>query len=66
MSNRPAVVSRTGYTGEDGFELIVGKGSARLVWEALMEAGKPGGIQACGLGGARHAPARGGDAALRP
>jgi aminomethyltransferase len=50
LKNRPAVVSRTGYTGEDGFELIVGKGSAVLVWEALMESGKPYAIQACGLG----------------
>jgi aminomethyltransferase len=50
LSKLPAVVSRTGYTGEDGFELIVGKGGARELWEALMESGTPHGIQACGLG----------------
>jgi aminomethyltransferase len=50
LKKLPAVVSRTGYTGEDGFELIVGKGGARELWEALMEAGKPHGVQACGLG----------------
>jgi glycine cleavage system T protein (aminomethyltransferase) len=45
-----SVISRTGYTGEDGFELIVGAGSARDVWEALLESGKSHGITPCGLG----------------
>ena len=45
-----AVISRTGYTGEDGFEVIVAARSAVAVWEALLESGKPHGIQACGLG----------------
>jgi aminomethyltransferase len=45
-----AVISRTGYTGEDGFELIVGAGSALELWNALLESGKPHGIQPCGLG----------------
>ncbi len=44
------VISRTGYTGEDGFELIVGTGSAVRVWEALFESGKPHGVIPCGLG----------------
>jgi aminomethyltransferase len=44
------VISRTGYTGEDGFELIVGAASAIKVWEALMESGKPHGLLPCGLG----------------
>jgi aminomethyltransferase len=44
------VVSRTGYTGEDGFEVIVGAGAAVEVWEALLESGKPHGIIPCGLG----------------
>jgi aminomethyltransferase len=44
------VVSRTGYTGEDGFELIVGATAAAGVWNALLESGKPHGIVACGLG----------------
>ncbi|AGA29473.1 glycine cleavage system aminomethyltransferase GcvT [Singulisphaera acidiphila] len=44
------VVSRTGYTGEDGFELIVPANEAEAVWTALMEAGKSAGIKPCGLG----------------
>jgi aminomethyltransferase len=44
------IISRTGYTGEDGFELSVGAGIARGVWEALMELGKPLGVVAAGLG----------------
>jgi aminomethyltransferase len=45
-----SVVSRTGYTGEDGFELIVGASRAEAVWNALLESGQPHGIQPCGLG----------------
>jgi aminomethyltransferase len=45
-----AVVSRTGYTGEDGFELIVGAQAGPEVWNALLESGRPYGIQPCGLG----------------
>jgi aminomethyltransferase len=44
------LVSRTGYTGEDGFELIVPAGSAESVWTALLEAGAGAGIVPCGLG----------------
>ena len=43
------VVSRSGYTGEDGFELYFGQGSAKLLWEKLMEAGKEFGVIPCGL-----------------
>jgi aminomethyltransferase len=45
-----AVISRTGYTGEDGFEVVVGTQSALAVWEALLDSGKPHGIEPCGLG----------------
>ncbi|AMV39412.1 glycine cleavage system aminomethyltransferase GcvT [Planctomyces sp. SH-PL62] len=45
-----AVVSRTGYTGEDGFELIVPAAQAVKVWVGLMEAGGPLGVAPCGLG----------------
>jgi aminomethyltransferase len=45
-----AVVSRTGYTGEDGFELIIGATAATRVWEALIESGRSHGIAPCGLG----------------
>ena len=36
---RDALIARTGYTGEDGFELFVSPGDAVAVWEALTEAG---------------------------
>jgi aminomethyltransferase len=44
------IVSRTGYTGEDGFEVSLGAGIAPGVWEALMELGKPLGVVPAGLG----------------
>jgi aminomethyltransferase len=44
------LVSRTGYTGEDGFE-IVGPDEAILhVWDKMLAAGRPFGIKPCGLG----------------
>jgi aminomethyltransferase len=45
-----AVVSRTGYTGEDGFELIIPADRAVSVWEALLDSGRGRGILPCGLG----------------
>ena len=45
-----AVVSRTGYTGEDGFELIVPAARAEPTWTALIESGRPFGVVPCGLG----------------
>jgi aminomethyltransferase len=45
-----AVISRTGYTGEDGFEVIVAAGLSELAWETLLEAGKDRGLVPCGLG----------------
>ncbi len=47
---RPAHVARTGYTGEDGFELFLEWDDALPVWDALLEAGQAHGIVACGLG----------------
>jgi aminomethyltransferase len=43
-------VSRTGYTGEDGFEFIVPAEHARELFVAAMEAGKEFGVRPCGLG----------------
>jgi glycine cleavage system T protein (aminomethyltransferase) len=43
-------ISRTGYTGEDGFELFVPPGSADRVWQAILQAGEPLGVVPCGLG----------------
>ncbi len=44
------ILSRTGYTGEDGFELSVGASIARGVWEVLLELGEPLGIVPTGIG----------------
>ncbi len=46
----PAVISGTGYTGEDGFELYVGANDAPALWDALMEAGADAGLMPVGLG----------------
>ncbi|NOU95728.1 glycine cleavage system aminomethyltransferase GcvT [Paenibacillus sp. LMG 31456] len=45
-----ALVSRTGYTGEDGFELYINSGDAQALWTCLMEAGEEHGLMAAGLG----------------
>ena len=45
----PALIARTGYTGEDGFELFVAPGDAEQLWKALTEAGAPYGLIPCGL-----------------
>lgn len=44
------LVSRTGYTGEDGIELICNAGHAVRIWETIIDAVKPLGGMACGLG----------------
>jgi aminomethyltransferase len=46
----PAIISRTGYTGEDGFELYIPAGHAERLWTALIDAGRPDGLQPIGLG----------------
>ena len=43
------VVSRTGYTGEVGYELYVPSSSGGAIWEGLMKAGGKAGIKPCGL-----------------
>ncbi|WBU38110.1 glycine cleavage system aminomethyltransferase GcvT [Homoserinibacter sp. YIM 151385] len=43
------LVSRTGYTGEDGFELAVDTAHAAALWQALLAAGEPLGLVPCGL-----------------
>ncbi|MET7600136.1 glycine cleavage system aminomethyltransferase GcvT [Streptomyces sp. NPDC004082] len=45
----PALIARTGYTGEDGFELFVAPADAEKLWQALTEAGAPAGLVPCGL-----------------
>ncbi|WP_062304076.1 glycine cleavage system aminomethyltransferase GcvT [Demequina subtropica] len=44
-----AFVARTGYTGEDGFELFVGADEAAAVWELALATGAADGIVPCGL-----------------
>jgi aminomethyltransferase len=46
----PAIISRTGYTGEDGFELYVAAEHAAALWRKLLETGAGDGLIATGLG----------------
>jgi glycine cleavage system T protein (aminomethyltransferase) len=50
VAGQPASVSRTGYTGEDGFEIMLASEGAVPVWNALLEAGREEGLQPAGLG----------------
>jgi aminomethyltransferase len=50
VADVPCVISRTGYTGEDGFELFCGNADAVRLWRALLEEGKSDGIRPAGLG----------------
>jgi aminomethyltransferase len=45
-----ALVSRTGYTGEDGFEIYCDNDTAKELWKLLLDAGKEEGLVPCGLG----------------
>jgi aminomethyltransferase len=45
-----ATLSRTGYTGEDGYEVFVPPKQAPVVWNAILEAGKDDGVIPAGLG----------------
>jgi aminomethyltransferase len=49
VAGRPAWVARTGYTGEDGFEIYCAPGDAGDVWDALLSAGDPAGLVPAGL-----------------
>src|SRR6185503_3249997 len=50
VANVRATVSRTGYTGEDGFEVFVPPQSADRVWQAILESGQAADVIPCGLG----------------
>jgi aminomethyltransferase len=50
VAGRPAIVSRTGYTGEDGFELYVAPEDGVGLWRSLIEAGGSASLQPAGLG----------------
>ena len=52
VDNTPAIISRTGYTGEDGFEVYAAPDRAEQLWNKILEVGKFGdaqGILPCGL-----------------
>lgn len=45
-----ALVSRTGYTGEDGFEIYCDKDDAEFIWKCILKVGEEYGVVPCGLG----------------
>ena len=49
LVDQPALLGRTGYTGEDGFELYFPASAAVTIWDGLLAVGKPLGLLACGL-----------------
>ena len=50
IAERKCLVSRTGYTGEDGFEIYVAAAEAGRLWDRLLEAGAEDGLRPAGLG----------------
>jgi len=50
VSGTPARIARTGYTGEDGFEIYVAPDQAPRIWNEILDAGQEFGIKPCGLG----------------
>ncbi|EFV77545.1 aminomethyltransferase [Bacillus sp. 2_A_57_CT2] len=50
LNGKKALVSRTGYTGEDGFEVYCDAQDAVAIWIEILEAGKEEGVLPCGLG----------------
>lgn len=50
FEKHPLLISRTGYTGEDGVEIYTSPADAPALWNLLMEIGKPLGLLPCGLG----------------
>jgi aminomethyltransferase len=49
FEGRPVLIARTGYTGEDGYELLVPNAGAGALWDALLAAGEPLGLVPAGL-----------------
>jgi aminomethyltransferase len=50
VSGTPARIARTGYTGEDGFEIYIAPDQAERIWYEILDAGAEFGIKPCGLG----------------
>lgn len=49
LGGQPVLLARTGYTGEDGFELFIENAQAVQLWKAVTEAGADHGLAPCGL-----------------
>ncbi|HLT29220.1 MAG TPA: glycine cleavage system aminomethyltransferase GcvT [Myxococcaceae bacterium] len=49
VSGSPCIISRTGYTGEDGFELYCAPDRAESLWRRLLDSGSSDGLVPCGL-----------------
>lgn len=50
VAGKKVLVSRTGYTGEDGFEIYCNREDAPYIWNQILEVGKEDGVLPCGLG----------------
>lgn len=50
VAGMPCIISKTGYTGEDGVELYLDSSLGEKMWDAVLEAGKEEGLVPCGLG----------------
>jgi aminomethyltransferase len=50
VAGTPARIARTGYTGEDGFEIYFAPEQSERVWNQILDAGQEFGIKPCGLG----------------
>lgn len=50
LAGIPVLMARTGYTGEDGFELFIDSKRVGAAWDAILEAGTPSGVLPAGLG----------------
>ncbi|WDF33338.1 glycine cleavage system aminomethyltransferase GcvT [Arthrobacter agilis] len=49
LAGLPVLLARTGYTGEDGFEIFIGSSFAVRLWDAALQAGEAHGLLPCGL-----------------
>ena len=65
VANARATIARTGYTGEDGFEIFVPPNMAERVWQALLESGRSVDLVPAGLGARDTLETRSVDAAVR-
>jgi aminomethyltransferase len=50
FENHSVLVSRTGYTGEDGYEIVGSDEALQRLWDEILAVGQPFGIKPCGLG----------------